>query len=74
MQRMQLEGDPNKYTAEKEASSRDPKRASQAGSRKPNALASGRQTSVVAKIQAKAIQNIKRCVGLGVQITKKMSA
>jgi len=43
-------------------------------SRKPNALASGRQTSVVAKIQAKAIQNMKRCVGLGVQITKKMSA
>lgn len=43
-------------------------------SRRPNVLASGWQTSVVTKIQANAIQNTKRCVGLGVQITKKMSA
>jgi len=42
--------------------------------RKPNVLASGRQTSVVAKIQANAIQNTRRCVGLGVQITNRMSA
>ena len=41
--------------------------------RKPKVFASGRQTTVVTKIQANAIQKIRRCVGLGVQITDWMS-
>jgi hypothetical protein len=41
--------------------------------RKPNVFASGRWTREVTKIQANAIQNRRRRVGLGVQITDSMS-